>query len=266
MEQETGKKISKLNVFLIVLAAILGAFVILFTVFSMMASSQKVKELNELYGYKQEGKNAVDQRFLSDSAYLQMMKTKAFLQSRVALAETDSVYLTVDFADTTINLEISGVVVHRTHILESEMSKMIRSGNEYVLNNLFSKPFTIVKDYSTIQKEPLMIKMAPKDTSEFQPDIMPDTADFEPVNYILHLDNGIKVYIYQAEELNRGDARERFFFDLADRFRTFSEDFKRVIAFKVPEYHPSIRLRIPRDDAKILYRAVPVNGQIAVNR
>jgi hypothetical protein len=34
--------------------------------------------------------------------------------------------------------------------------------------------------------------------------------------------------------------------------------------FRIPEYHPSIRLRIHRSDAKIIYRALPEHGQIGV--
>ena len=40
--------------------------------------------------------------------------------------------------------------------------------------------------------------------------------------------------------------------------------FKSAALFKVPEYHPYIKIRIPRDDVKIIYRALPRNGQIAV--
>ena len=39
---------------------------------------------------------------------------------------------------------------------------------------------------------------------------------------------------------------------------------KRVAVFKVPEYHPFIKIRLPRSDAKIIYRAIPKNGQISV--
>ena len=59
-------------------------------------------------------------------------------------------------------------------------------------HQLLSSPMNIVSDLATIRKEPLMIKMAPKDTSEFKPDIIPDTSDYEPVNYILEMDNGIQ--------------------------------------------------------------------------
>jgi hypothetical protein len=41
---------------------------------------------------------------------------------------------------------------------------------------------------------------------------------------------------------------------------------KSVALFNVPEYHPFIKMRLPRADAKIIYRALPKNGQIAVFR
>ena len=54
------------------------------------------------------------QKILMDADYLKLMKQKAFLQSRVVMAESDSIYLTINLADSTANLEISGVIVHKT--------------------------------------------------------------------------------------------------------------------------------------------------------
>jgi hypothetical protein len=34
----------------------------------------------------------------------------------------------------------------------------------------------------------------------------------------------------------------------------------------VPEYHPYIRIRMAKSDAKIIYRALPGHGQFAVYR
>jgi hypothetical protein len=39
------------------------------------------------------------------------------------------------------------------------------------------------------------------------------------------------------------------------------EDLKKVFLFKVPEYHPFIKIRIPASDARIIYRALPLQGQ-----
>jgi hypothetical protein len=111
-----------------------------------------------------------------------------------------------------------------------------------------------------------MIKMAPKDTSEYKPDIIPDTADYEPVNYVMEMENGIVILVYQEEKLNPGDRLHLFGFDLKYRLRNILNAMKSILTFKVPEYHPFIKLRLPRTDSKIIYRALPEHGQIAVYR
>lgn len=131
---------------------------------------------------------------------------------------------------------------------------------------MLASPMTIVKDYATIRKEPLMVKMAPKDTSEFKPDVIPDTSDYEPVNYILEMDRGIRIFVYQETDTIAKDKNSLFFFDLRDRMKNVSASLGRTIRLKVPEYHPFIKIRVPKADAKVLYRAVPRNGQIAIYR
>ena len=109
-----------------------------------------------------------------------------------------------------------------------------------------------------------MIKMAPKDTSEYKPDIMPDTSITEPVNYILEMTNGTRIYVYQDEKERFGDSMKLFSFDLKDRLRNTWSSLKSVVLFKVPEYHPFIKMRLPRADAKIIYRAIPKYGQVGI--
>ena len=109
-----------------------------------------------------------------------------------------------------------------------------------------------------------MLKMAPKDTSEYKPDIMPDTSIAEPVNYILELNRGIRIYVYQEEKTKFVDRMNQFKFDLKDRLTDTWSSLKSISVLKVPEYHPFIRIKLPRTDAKIIYRAIPKNGQIAV--
>jgi hypothetical protein len=131
---------------------------------------------------------------------------------------------------------------------------------------LLSSPFTISSSIATIEKEPVMIRMAPKDTSEYKPDIMPDTTITEPVNYKLVMTDGTRIYIYQAENEKSVDRMNLFRFDLRDRLRESWNSLKSVAVFKIPEYHLFIKIRIPRADAKIIYRALPKNGQIGVFR
>jgi hypothetical protein len=239
-------------------------FLVYYTLMAVYAPLKKMEALKNEYVYRYDDNNPVDERIFTDSAYLDLLHEKSFLQSRVAMAATDSVYLSINLSDSTINLEISGVTVHKTQIGRISASKILVGGNNYIVLSMLSDPLIIKKNFSSIRKEPLMIKMAPRDTSEYVPDIIPDTADYEPVNYILEMENGIRLHVYQEDKLKLGDGLCRSLFDIYHRFRYTAKTFWRVIAFRLPDYQPYIKLRIPRSDAKIIYRALPEKGQIAV--
>jgi hypothetical protein len=79
------------------------------------------------------------------------------------------------------------------------------------------------------------------------------------------MDNGLRIYVYQEVADSSGSDRNNLFlFDLNDRLKTTWQSLKSAATFKVPEYHPFIKIRVPKADAKILYRAIPRKGQIAV--
>jgi len=251
---------------LITAAAIILGLILFYTLMTMLAPSKKMNALKEEYGYKQDEKLKINDTIFTDSTYLALFRELAFLKARTSMAETDSVYLAMNLADSGITLEISGVAVARTRLTRLSVSKIFRDRNSYVISSMLSKPFTIERNFSSIAKEPLMIKMAPKDTSEYKPDIIPDTADYEPVNFIMEMDNGTVVYVYQEEKLNPFDGLHLLFFDLRYRLHDAWRNMKSVFTFRVPEYHPFIKVRLPRADAKIIFRALPEHGQIAVYR
>jgi hypothetical protein len=264
MGTEITNKTSFGKIALIVLISIIFVFLIYYSVMSMLSPVRKMKELKSEYGMKTADKNGIDQQILNDSSYLKLLKEKAFLQSRIVLAESDSIYVTLNLEDSTANIEICGVVVHKSKIRSMKISKILTAGNENAILSMLATPFTISRAFATIKKEPVMIKMAPKDTSEYKPDIMPDTSITEPVNYILQMKGGIRIYVYQDENVKMNDRISRVTFDVNDRLRDTWSALKRVAVLKVPEYHPFIKIRLPRTDAKILYRAIPKNGQLAV--
>jgi len=266
METETRKKPSFLLVAFIIIILAVIAFVVYYSVMELKSTSKKMAEISAEYGLaKYEKYKKLPKGIVSDSTFLALFKTKAYLQSRVAMAETDSVYLTMDLQEKVINIEISGVVVHSTSISEVETSKILTNGDKFAVASLLSEPLTIVNDTSSIAKIPFVTKIAPKDTSEFKPDAVPDTAFYEPVNYIFETDKGIKIMIFQSEEIKDKDNKDRFNFDLRHKIIKAKATFKEITAFKVPEYQPFIKIKIPNADAKIIYRAIPKYGQIGVN-
>jgi hypothetical protein len=266
METEINSKIIRRKRGFYILIISISAFVIYYSIMSIMSPLKKLDSIKEEYKVPKNDKSVIDERIYSDSAYLKLLKEKAYLQSRIAMAGTDSIYITINLVDSTANINISGVVVHSAKMSKIKASKIIVKGNENVILSLLASPFTIARSYATIKKEPVMIKMAPKDTSEYKPDIMPDTSITEPVNYILEMTDGTRLYVYQEENDKSSYRISRLIFDLKDRLHNTLSSFKKIMIFNVPEYHPYIKMRLPRTDAKIIYRAVPNNGQVAVFR
>jgi len=264
MEAETRKSPRYLFRALIIILIALIAFVVYYSIMEMRSSSKKMAEISDEYGFVKYEKLKLPENITTDSTFLSLFREQAYLQSRVAMAETDSVYLTINLTDSVINIEISGVVVHSTYIDEIEASKLLTNGDEFIITSLLSAPLTIVSDTSSIVKIPIVMKIAPKDTSEFIPDAIPDTAFYEPVNYIFETDRGINIIVYQSEEINQGDNKERFMFDLRHRLINTKAVMKDILAFKVPEYQLFIKIKIPSADAKIIYRAIPKHGQIGI--
>jgi hypothetical protein len=265
METEIINHRSGLKITFIILIIIVAAFLIYYSVMSVLGPVKKMEALINEFGANTT-QNRIDKAIISDSTYLSLLREKSFLQSRVVMAETDSIYLTISIPDSTVNVEISGVTVHTSKINDFKISSILEGGNKEIILSMFGAPLSIVNDYSTIRKEPVLIKMAPKDTSEYIPDVMPDTSITEPVNYILEMTDGIRIYVHQSEAEDFNGKLNLFWFDTRYLLHDTWREFKNIVAFKVPEYHPFIKIHLPRADAKIIYRALPKNGQIAFFR
>jgi len=266
MEPETENKISGRTIALISIAAVFVLFIIYYSVMMMLSPGKKYSEIRKEFGIDSTEKTRMDNPVFSDSTYLKLLKEKAFLQSRMIMAETDSIYLTLNLSDSTAHLEISGVSVHEAKFSEMETSKIFIKGDENLILSLMANPFTIAKDWATIKKEPVMIKMAPKDTSEYKPDIMPDTSVTEPVNYILEMTDGTRIYVCQQENEKPDDRRSQLHFDREYRIRDAWSCMKSILHFRIPDYHLFIKIYLPRSDAKIIYRAIPKYGQVGLYR
>jgi hypothetical protein len=266
MEIEIKEKSAGIKKGLYISGSLIILFMIYYAVMSFLSPAAKISAIDSEYGYKQTEAIKTDSRIFSDSAYVSLNREKAYYQSRVLMAESDSIGLALNLADSTAILELNGVTVHKAKVKKITISKVLSKANEYSVTSMLAIPFTIGNDYSTIMKEPVMIKMAPKDTSEYKPDIVPDTTNSEAVNYMFDMENGIRLYVFQNTSENNGGGLSRFMFDLIDRFRNFRDNLRSITSFKVPEYHPSIKIQMAKTDAKIIYRALPRHGQVALFR
>ncbi|HEX2921046.1 MAG TPA: hypothetical protein VHO50_07770 [Bacteroidales bacterium] len=255
---------NKKSIVPLILVVIVSAFLIYYAVMLSMAPGKKMADLQAAFAPVPPEKGDYNEKLFQDSAYISLLKIKSFLASRTALADQDSIYLLINLADSIANLEISGVPVHSAKISSYEISKILEEGDRNIIYTMLTTPLTIEDYISTIDKEPVKVKIAPKDTSEYIPDATPDTSIIEQVNYMFEVSNGIRIYINQEENQTSDDKRSVTAFNTKERIKDTWVALKSVANLKTPEYHPSIKIRIPRNDAKVIFRALPRNGQIVV--
>lgn len=266
MEEEIKQERGKMRLVISAITAFFMLIVIYYTIMALISPSVRISAINNEFGYIPPENTTIDRRIFSDSAFVRLNRDKAFTQARITMAETDSICLALNLTDSTAILEINGVEVHKAKLSYIHVSKVLKKADEYAVSSLLSIPFTVKEDFSTIRKEPLMIKIAPKDTSEYKPDILPDTARIEAVNYMMEMENGFRLYVYQQNNEEGGGGLRRYFFDVNDRFKNIAAIFGSIFTFKSPEYHPAIKVKMERADARIIYRALPRHGQIALYR
>ncbi|MGD9978625.1 MAG: hypothetical protein AB7S54_11915 [Bacteroidales bacterium] len=216
--------------------------------------------------YIEEAKKVKDSEWIatSDSEIASIQLRKAYYTSHLETVKQDSIALLLDFPDSSATLLIKGVAVHRAKMSDYTISNFFDAVNPVALYQMLSAPLKVTRHKSTIRKVPLMIKIAPKDTSEYTPDIIPDTSDVDLVNFILETNSGLQLYFYESNPKESADEIKQLYFELKDRVRKTCNTFTRAFAFKKPDYKPYIRIKMAKKDAKIIYRAIPENALIVV--
>jgi len=176
------------------------------------------------------------------------------------MSENDSTGIFVSLTDSLLTLELQGVTIHQSKISSCGLSNFFPRLDNPTLVRYLSTPFHLEKYQSTIVKVPVVIKHAPKDTSEANkisslPQLPPD----EYVRFSLCFDKSLSIIIEQEEKPSGKQKLTRISSRYRDKLRLFAETSSSVFRFRIPGYHANIRLKIPGDDAKTIFRALPEN-------
>lgn len=197
----------------------------------------------------------------SDTSISGLIREKLFLESRIRMAGMDSIGLSVDLTDSLIALEIKGVMLHPAKIDRIKYGYFFRSLDDLEYSLLLGIPAKISSYRSTLEKEPVIIVEAPKDTLFADSySFLPDTGRVKPVIVSLVLDNGVILSLID----NNSHWPRRSFRDAMTRAAIVKSGIYSMIRFKIPDYNPVIKLYLPGEDIKTIYRALPANGNIAL--
>jgi hypothetical protein len=250
----------------IITASVLLVFIVLYLAKSVLVVNQAVRTFDNAYFASLEQKEGDTIDHCSIPGYIDLIREKAFLGSQVKLAEADSIGLIINIRDSVIQLMIKGLPIRNVKIGEYDISPFFQRANQEAIYSMLSSPMKITGMQATFKKDPVNVKIAPKDTSMAVVDAKPDTTDFEAVFFTLNTDQNVRFFFEQQEDTVGADRRARFFFDLKDRSKNAKATMKAVAKFNVLPYIPYIKIWIPKAEAKIVYRAIPREGLIVLTQ
>jgi hypothetical protein len=194
-----------------------------------------------------------------------LLGEKAYLEALLKLAENDSIQLVINLADSTVNLSIKGVIIHQTRIYEFSIDKFFKKITGIQANRLFSQPLLVQSAYSSIVKEPVVVRHAPKDTLEAALQAwQPDTLVQNPAFAALSIEHNLQIILEQDKNISCFDKRKKLGFHYHLLFRKAIASLENFVCFKKQEYQAAITIKMPDDDLRAIYRALPSTTYIVV--
>ena len=193
-----------------------------------------------------------------------ILERKASLDARLAMSEDDSIGMRINLKEKALYLEIKGIVLHKTPIMEEKTSSFFRNLSAAEKYVLFRKPLAIQDDEANIDKDKFEIVYAPKDTIEAnaRPEVIPDTVLHEPILYRLYFKNGIRVQVTGLLADTVKQFWPRFRFDYNDKVKFLKGLSKSILNKKPVPYQPTISIVVDAREAQAIYRAVPKKGNV----
>lgn len=187
----------------------------------------------------------------------------AFQRNRLALAEKDSIYVVLNVPDSLLILEIKGVTVKKTRLLDIEISNRFALISHENLLPWISEPFTLESDLSTIPKSPIVVKQAPKDTIEAaKMSNKPAPPDSTNVFYTLYFNRNLVLEIEQADPLEVGTTEKVETYRKIKRKESTRSVYQMLRKPQQTDQPMMIKLVVSEVEARAIYRAVPTKTHL----
>ena len=207
---------------------------------------------------------AFDDSLLNTS--IDQANKEAFLLARLEMAKNDSISMAVDLKDSTITLLVQGVTIFKTKLLAYDCSNYFNKIDPFVTSQFFSWPF-IVEEYSaSIPKIPLIIKKAPKDTIEAASPPAPGQLEESQqlISFQLSLDRKLNI-LFEQDSLSYGTKNKSYKQYIHQQKKVSKKAVRMALIRGSPiEYIPQIKIRLNRQDALIIFRAIPEKVKVAI--
>jgi len=195
---------------------------------------------------------------IEDPGLKELFRDIYYREALLELAGNDSIQLVVNLADSAVCLMIKGLMVHEAPVPRFRIDKYLHKMPNSHYAVAFSDPLRILEQHSTIVKEPVVVRHAPGDPEEAALNAyFPDTLIQKPAFLEFSLDHGIRLVMEQEMNPSFLDRLVRFGFRTSCTTRRSLHSIADFFAFRRQEYTPEVIIRVPVNDLRAIYRALP---------
>lgn len=225
----------------------------------------QISNQNEFFAIDAESDNFEELEKYSNRMF-DLKSEELFLQSQLLIAKSDSIGLILNLADSMLSLNIRGVNVRDCQIYRFKMSHGFKHLEaSHGVFNWLSKPFILQKDWATIPQVPIKIRKAPRDTIEAKKyKSEPVTLDKPDVHFTLKFDRNLVIRIHQIESNSFWGTILKWYYNIRSYLRRVADTFLAFIHGKAPANRLWIELKISKNDALAIYRAIPSQAALAL--
>lgn len=251
------KKYKGLKIFVIIVSALLLIFISVYTILSVGAVRDRMKL----------AQTQVEETDSVSPSLIDLMKEKAWVESRIKMASGDSIGLSIDLEKQILQLELKGVVVMSTKIRDYSASGFFKRMDGNVYFSMFGTPLTIQKFESSIEKNPFKVVIAPKNEAEAEAaTVKKDSIRDENVFWTVKFDREFELNIQGIDSISESESKYKLGkgFEFKRDLKNIYSSFKQIIKFRKPVYTPEILISIPENEAKAILRALPRNATVTI--
>jgi hypothetical protein len=168
-------------------------------------------------------------------------------------------YLILDLVNHTALLEIKGITLHECRIIDVEISNSIKAFGAEALLSWMGQPFNVKHVDATIPKISFIEKIAPKDTLEANKNVVePTIHKLDDIYLVMEFDRNLRLVISQSEKPEEEGQK----LISALRWKYSKIEIQRSVQsltkFNREPVKPQINIVLPKSDATILYKALPL--------
>jgi len=194
-----------------------------------------------------------------------LQKDEAFLKAKQKYLNSDSVIMILDLVDSIISLEIRGVSVLESPIMEMEITKAFKKLDASEILALMQVPLTLEGRNGTIDAVPIVVKEAPKDTAEANSETVEYlNPKMEDVYVTMDFSRDFLIYLEQFEPPTPEDISANIEYQEYIRNEQYQLSLAALKSFRAPVHPMWLRIKIHREDARSVFRALPENGKMIV--